>query len=186
MRDDNQDPGLESASPAVPAAIRTGIPCTSTAFAGLSAEILRSGVALRFQARGTSMAPLVRDGDVLLVWPREPGSVRIGDVALCSVDPGRVVVHRVIRKESRPEGMRFTVQGDQAVRPDGLIPAAQILGWVVAVERAGIRIDMDRPVMRLLGRLAALCSRWGLTRNSGVRLTGRLVRRLPGFSEYLA
>jgi signal peptidase len=162
------------------------ISCTSAAFAELSAEILGAGNALRFRARGTSMLPLVRDGDVLLVAPVHPATARIGDLVLCSNAAGRIVVHRVTRKEVSPEGRWFTVQGDAAARPDGLIPGAQVYGRVTAIERGGANIDVDRPVMRMLGWLAALRSRWNLGCRPGLRLATRLVKRLPVFSRYLA
>lgn len=162
------------------------LPCTSAGFAQLSAEILQSGKALRFQAHGASMVPLVRDGDVLLVQPLEPAALRIGDVILCGTEPGRIVVHRVIRCVAGPEGRRFTVQGDAVARPDGTIPAAQAYGRVAAIERGGAQIDMGAPAMRLLSRMAALRSRWRLGRGRPSRLAAHLLRKLPAFSKHLA
>jgi hypothetical protein len=78
------------------------------------------------------------------------------------------------------------VQGDAAARPDGLIPGAQVYGRVVAIERGAAHIDLDRPVTRMLGWLAALRSRWNLGRAPGFWLATRLVKRLPVFSRYLA
>ena len=43
------------------------IDCATAAFAELSADLLKAGVGVRFRARGNSMAPLLRDGDALLV-----------------------------------------------------------------------------------------------------------------------
>jgi signal peptidase len=169
-----------------PAAAVGNISCTSAAFADLSAEILGAGNALRFRARGTSMLPLVRDGDVLLVRPVHPATVRIGDLVLCSSEAGRVVVHRVIRKEVGQEGRWFTVQGDAVPHTDGVIPGRKVYGRVVAIERGAAHIDLDGPVMRTLGWLAALRSRWNLGRGSGFWLATRLVKRLPVFSRYLA
>jgi hypothetical protein len=169
-----------------PAAAVGSIACTSAAFAELSAEILRAGKALRFEAPGASMSPLVRDGDVLLVRPVRPAAVRIGDLVLCSNAPGRVVVHRVIRKGISREGHWFTVQGDAVAQPDGVIPGKRVYGRVVAIERDGANIVLDGPLMRTLGWLAALRSRWNLGRGWGLRLAMRLVKRLPVFSRYLA
>lgn len=169
----------------VPLASVGSIPCTSAAFAELSAEILRAGKALRFRAPGVSMLPLVRDGDVLLVRPVHPAAVRVGDLVLCSSEAGRIVVHRVVRRLAGPDARSFTVQGDAAARADGAIPEAQVYGRVVAIERGAAHIDLDRPVMRTLGWLAALRSRWNLGRGSGFWLATRLVKRLPVFSRYL-
>lgn len=167
------------------AASAASIPCTSTAFAELSAEILRAGVALRFRARGASMLPLVRDGDVVHVRPVCPNKLRVADVVLCCSHPGRVVVHRVVGKRAGPEGVRFTVQGDQVSRPDGQIPAAQVYGRVTAIERAGATLAMDRPAMRTLGWLAVLRSRWNVGRSGRFQLARQFIKRLPGLSKYL-
>lgn len=186
-----EDPGGRVAAPGhgsrrAPLVAAGSLPCTSAGFAQLSAEILRDGKALRFQAHGASMVPLVRDGDVLLVQPIEPAALRMGDVILFGTEPGRVVVHRVIRCVARPEGRRFTVQGDAVARPDGTIPAAQVYGRVAVIERDGVEIDMGASAMRLLGRMAALRSRWCLGRGRPSRLAAHLLRKLPAFSRHLA
>lgn len=77
-------------------------------------------------------------------------------------------------------------QGDQVVRPDGVFPAAQLYGRVVTIERDGRRIELDGPAMGLLGRLAALRSRWSLAQGRRSRMARSMVRKLPGISRYLA
>jgi len=179
-------PGRGAGAGQRPAVAAGSMPCTSAAFADLSIGLLRAGAAVRFRARGASMSPLVRDGDVVLVQPVEPRSLRAGDVVLCSSHPGRVVVHRVIRRSIGREGCRFTVQGDRVGQPDGTISQAQVYGRVAAIEREGERIDVERPAMRLLSGLAVLWSRWQMGRSGRFPLLRRLVRRLPGLSRYLA
>jgi len=136
------------------------------------------------------MSPLVRDGDVLTVHPADPGSIRLGDLVLVTDEHGRPLVHRVIRRTTGQEGMRFTVQGDQVSRPDGEIPAAQVYGRVTTVERTGACIEVNRPSLRVLGWAAALRSRWHLRRGHGgsrpYRLAAGLARKLPVFSKHLA
>jgi hypothetical protein len=149
----------------------TGLPCTSAAFAGLSADILRHGKSLRFRARGASMHPLVQDGDTLLVHPLDAGVVRVGDVVLCSSGLDRVLVHRVLHRRMNSQGYSYLVQGDQMLSPDGWIPQAQVYGQVAGIERAGKRIDMRRPVMRVLGWLAVLRSHWHTARGEAFRHT---------------
>ncbi len=170
----------------MPLATISCIPCTSAAFAQLSAEVLRAGKALRFRARGASMQPMLRDGDVLLVQPVGSDPVQLGDVVLCSGDPGHVVVHRVVRRLAGPDGPLFTVQGDQLPQPDGSFRRVQVYGRVVAIERSGAHVDLDRPLMRMLSVLAVLRSRWNLGRGRLFPLVRRLMKRLPGFSRYLA
>jgi hypothetical protein len=132
------------------------------------------------------MSPLVRDGDVVLVRPAEAGSIEVGDLVFCSVEPGRAIVHRVIRKRAGPEGIRFTVQGDQVSRPDGVLPLAQVYAKVASIDRLGVRIGTDGPVARLLGWSMVLRSRWRFGRGRPYRLARVLLKKLPVLSRYLA
>ncbi len=129
------------------------------------------------------MTPLVRDGDVLWIWPVKPTMIKYGDVVLFSKGAHQVAVHRVIRTPKRRSGRYFTVQGDTVALPDGSFPASSVHGRLGAIERGGRMIELDRPVMRFLGWLAALISRWRLVR---VRRIGRIFKRVPGLSYYLA
>ena len=167
------------------------IGCDSAAFARLCADLLRAGVAVRFRARGMSMSPLVRDGDLLLVRPvaaddPRADKVRVGDVVLCVMPTERVLAHRVVARLKGPDGVRYRVQGDQVASPDGAIPATQIYGRVTAIERAGEVIVLDRPVVRWLGLLAVLRSRARFGRGWGLGRANWLARRLPPFRKYLA
>lgn len=130
------------------------------------------------------MIPLVRDKDVLLVEPVK-NLVRIGDIILCSVQPDRVVVHRVIRRRSAPYGFYFLVQGDQAAQPDGWIQQAQVLGRVTEIERGERLLDMHSPAVRVLGFLAVQNSRWHIGRGWFTRIFSGWIKRLPVFSKYL-
>jgi signal peptidase I len=117
----------------------------------LSAAILRRGNDLRFRARGDSMRPFIRDGDVLLVRPGL--EIRLGDVVLCRFGDGRLLAHRVtmVHKQSHPRSI--LLQGDACLWPDGLVLLDNVLGRVVAVERGRQRVWSDKGLHRWLGRL---------------------------------
>jgi len=79
----------------------------------LAAELLAAGRLVALRARGSSMAPLVRDGDVLTLAPLA-STPRAGELvaALCA---GRLIVHRVVR--ARPG--QLELQGDALWSADG-------------------------------------------------------------------
>jgi hypothetical protein len=131
------------------------------------------------------MQPLIRDGDVLLVQPVDASALRVGDTVLFLPEPGRVLVHRVIRVRATREGRRLTVQGDARPRPDGEIAESRVLGRVAAVERGAAQIDLHRPLLRALAWAAALRSRWGLGRGSRRRPVKQFMKRLPVLGRYL-
>lgn len=130
------------------------------------------------------MQPLLRCGDLLTVTP--PGSrlLRAGEVVMFSTEKGQVLVHRIVRRINRPDGTRYLIQGDRLPQPDGEIPPERIYGRVAALERDGKQISLEGPVMRLLGRLAALRSGGSLAGSRSAHITMRLFKRLPIFYRY--
>ena len=46
----------------------------------LSRDFLRKGKSVRFQAKGWSMRPFIRDGDFIVVSPIENSSIKTGDM----------------------------------------------------------------------------------------------------------
>jgi len=163
----------------------TTLSCTSTDFMELGSEFLRLGKSIRFQAHGNSMQPLVRDGDILLLEPVLQKKVKVGDIILCAPQPDVVVVHRVIRRKTKSNKTSFLVQGDHVGRPDGWISSQKIYGRAVKIERDPNSIDINFPVMRILGWMALIRSRWTFNRSGFYRKASQMVKRLPGFVTYL-
>ena len=162
-----------------------GLTCTLSAFSGLSAELLHSGKSLKFQAHGFSMRPLLRDGDLLLVEPAKSRKIRVGDVVLFSKPSGSVVLHRVLQIKTGLDGYSFLIQGDQIPTPDGWIPQDRVHGRIVKVERSDQQFDLNKPIIRILGLLAVLRSRFGFGRKGLPFHLERAVKRLPLFYRYL-
>ena len=121
-------------------------------------EILRAtlaqGVPFRFRAKGFSMEPLIRDDDVITVSPLADSSPGPGDVvAFIQGNAERLLVHRVIRTR----GSSYVIKGDNSAGADGLIPGANILGWVKSVERNNQRVLLgfgpERVLIAFLSRM---------------------------------
>jgi len=104
------------------------------------------------------MHPTIRDGEALTVMPVAAHAVRRGDIILYKAVRG-VTAHRVVRIEGeRGAARRFHLRGDAALSADAPVSAAQILGRVVAVERAGRQIALSghRAKLRAALRLCAV------------------------------
>jgi len=123
------------------------IALSARALAGLARAVLEKSRPFRFLARGFSMSPFIRDGDILTVSPVPPDALTVGDVAAV-VHPAtrKLVIHRV----TRLAGDVVTVHGDNAVSPDEPIPRADILGRVTRVERNGRDISFGLGPERVL------------------------------------
>jgi len=103
---------------------------------GLAAALLGEGQGLRFCARGASMRPFIRDGDVLDVRPVDVRRLRRGDVVLFRDGEDRLLAHRVVRVSRAG----LATQGDALARSDGVIEYDRLLGRVCSVERGGRQI----------------------------------------------
>lgn len=109
--------------------------------------VLDKGASFRFRAKGYSMTPFVRDGDVVTVAPPAGRSPAFGDVAaFLRPDTGKLVVHRVIGRR----GGAFLMRGDSTEETDGYVPAVQVLGRVIRVERRGKRVRLGLGPERFL------------------------------------
>jgi signal peptidase I len=127
---------------------------SGTAFAVLAAAVLEKGVPFRLTAPGHSMAPFIRDGDVITV---SPGRIRFGDVvAFVGPRSGKLTVHRVVRIS--PDG--YLIKGDNASEPDGILPRTSLLGRVVGVEHSsrnmGHGLGIERVAIAFLSRRGLL------------------------------
>ena len=134
---------------------------SGAALTELMTAVLAKGKAFRFRARGWSMSPFVKDGDILTVAPLGGRQPRTGEiVAFLHPKTGRVAVHRIVRSAAG----RYLIRGDNTDMADGTLEAERIVGVVAEVVRNG------KTVRGVDGRAAVLVA-W-LSR------TGRLVRGL--------
>lgn len=121
--------------------------------------VLAKGYPFRFQARGWSMVPFIRDGDVIVVTPfHDNKNPKIGEViAFIHPEVGKLIVHRVIAKQDSA----FFIQGDSILeQSDGYVPTNNLLGRVIRVERNGksiwLGLGFERYLIAWLSRMRLL------------------------------
>jgi SOS-response transcriptional repressor LexA len=122
-------------------------------------DLLASGHAVQFQARGDSMHPLIRDHDYLHVEPVD--RIRVGDIVLVLAERG-LTAHRVIACR---DGMVVT-RGDNAPAADEAAPRSKVLGKVTSVIRGGRQVKVRGVRAWVIGRMG---------RMRRIRRTGRSV-----------
>jgi len=156
----------------------------------LCEDLLARGRSVRFRAPGRSMYPAIREGETITVRPVSPSAVKVGDIILYRWEKG-VIAHRVIRivldpaKAGAPQGPKarcspsqssilsphhlFVLQGDSSGACAEHVKPQQILGKVVAVDRAGRRIDLysiPSKVRRLLHPFGSRFKQWTLEKTT--------------------
>jgi hypothetical protein len=122
-------------------------------FETLARNILSSGKSIRFRARGCSMRPFIREGDILLARPIDSASVRVGEIILFGDGNGGMLAHRVIKKYQRADQTSYITSGDSNRSPDREITKDRIMGRIVALERQGDLKRLDNPASQVVSRL---------------------------------
>lgn len=125
--------------------------CGTIEFLELSKDILNKGACLRFRAKGWSMFPAIRDGDILNTEPVKAKEIRLGDIIFYRTANERVIAHRVIRQSFSNDGPILIARGDSTVGKGERVSLEDILGRVITIERNGRKIRSDSRIGRLMG-----------------------------------
>lgn len=142
----------------------------------LAAEVIRNFGEIRIRVGGTSMAPALQPGDLIVVRQEPIVEISAGEVVLFE-RMGRLFAHRVVEKSSGSSELVLVTRGDRLKNNDAPVSAAELLGRVALVERGPRRFQpASRPgrTQLLLGqilrlsdhatffylRLASLSRRW--------------------------
>src|SRR5271165_2634199 len=105
-------------------------------------ELLEQGMSARFQARGSSMSPAIRDGEVVEVTPVMVTKLRKDDIVLAKSNCG-FRLHRIVLVD--PAKDVFVTRGDCGQENDPELRGDQILGLARAKEvRVGRNIVQAR------------------------------------------
>jgi hypothetical protein len=100
--------------------------------------LLEQGLFVRFQARGASMSPAIRDGEIVTVTPVIVGKLRKDDVVLAKSNYG-FRLHRIVLADHARDV--FITRGDCGQENDPALTGAQILGVARAKEvRVGRKV----------------------------------------------
>lgn len=153
-------------------------------------ELLRGmaerGVPLRTTVRGFSMAPFIRDRDVVTIAPITGVEPRVGDVVAFTLsESGRFAIHRVVARI----GEGWLMRGDSAPQADAVVTREQLIGRVVRVERDGrdvhVGLGGERAWIGALSRAGGLHiarTLWRLPR----RVASTALRRAQGVPTWRA
>ncbi|WP_424358775.1 S26 family signal peptidase [Methanocella sp. MCL-LM] len=159
-----------------------GLSLTGGTLVGLLRAVHEKGADFRMTARGWSMYPSIRDGDVITISPFRNRPPHIGEVvAFTRPDAEKLVVHRVMKKVQGA----YLIKGDNTFDPDGTIPEACLLGVVTRVERGTKRIFWPdrfrhRTLARLYFTIVPPLSRWLMPIRAGLSgLGARVIHSRP-------
>lgn len=120
---------------------------SATGLTELIEDVISKNASFRFKVKGFSMAPFIRDADIVTISPLPNSALSIGKVvAFTHPKTNAVSIHRLVGRE----GNNYLIKGDNCLEADGLIPIDNILGYVTKVERDGKRIFLGLGIERLI------------------------------------
>lgn len=108
----------------------------------LSSEIIHRGCCLRFMAKGHSMHPFIKDGEVVVVKPIGIFEIKKGDVILYHTSLN-MIAHRVIKRKRENNKIMLVTKGDSNLNFDTLVQENNILGKIIAIEKPNGTINLD-------------------------------------------
>jgi signal peptidase I len=123
------------------------LPLSGSALVQLLRAVLDEGAPVRFRAKGFSMSPFIRNGDVVTLFPLQESSPRVGDVIAFVVQgTEKLCVHRIVGKKSN----LYITKGDNSSEADESVLNENILGFVRRVERNGREVFLGLGPERFL------------------------------------
>ena len=103
----------------------------SRLFEEVTRELLGQGVGVRFQARGASMSPAIRDGEIVQITPVIVSKLRKDDIVLAKSNNGFRLHRLVVADHARN---LFITRGDCGQQDDPAIRGEEIIGVAVSKE----------------------------------------------------
>ncbi len=128
-------------------------------FLELSQELLDRGALLRFQAHGSSMHPFIKNGDIIIVEPKNGHSVSTGDIIFYRRPDGSPTAHRLVKVSGRKESISLITKGDAMKYIDPPVTDTQVMGRVILIEGHGRKLRLNGWPGRVFGRLTAWFAR---------------------------
>ena len=97
-------------------------------------DVLNKGTLFRFKARGSSMSPFIKDGDVLTICSTQQSDIKNGTIVVYYHKIlNKPIIHRIVGKQNS----YYLVKGDNTVGTADLVYEADILGRVSGIRRNG-------------------------------------------------
>lgn len=100
----------------------------------LRKEAILQGYAVQTIARGYSMFPYLRKGDILTVEPVPMETIKRGDIVVFELEE-KWIAHRVIKIRNNTEGIEFLLRGDTCIDFDPLVNSENYVGVVQVFHR---------------------------------------------------
>lgn len=112
----------------------------------LFSEVFNNKKPIRFILNGSSMYPVLREGDILTVKPIDSNEAETGDIlAYQDIFTKKILVHRMVkRKKNNGCNIILTAAeaGQRLIYDQPLLPGKCLIAKVIGIERGAKKIDL--------------------------------------------
>lgn len=105
-------------------------------------EVIKKQGWVELPAEGTSMYPLIKQGDICRFVPCEAMKLKKGEIILFHTLSGSLVAHRLLSVESINEQVTYLLKGDTNFGADEPVGQEQLIGKLTSIHKGKYRIKL--------------------------------------------
>lgn len=105
-------------------------------------EVIRKHGWVELPAEGTSMYPLIKQGNICRFVPCEAMKLKKGEIILFHTLSGSLVAHRLLSVESINEQVTYLLKGDTNFGLDEPVGQEQLIGKLTSINKGKYRIKL--------------------------------------------
>ncbi len=109
----------------------------------LISKVMKKHECIDLPAKGTSMFPFIREGDVCTFITCSPMTLEKGDIVLFHTVHGQLVTHRFYYRKRIGQSDYFMFKGDSNLGFDEPITEEQVIGKLIYIKKNGRRISAN-------------------------------------------
>lgn len=100
-------------------------------------------------AKGSSMYPIIREGNMCRFRPVETKKLAIGDIILFCSDSGQLIAHRLLSVIRREDQLLYICKGDTNLGCDAPIRREQMIGVLFSIGKSSKELQMTNRLVSL-------------------------------------
>lgn len=112
-------------------------------------------VTLKVYARGDSMGPIIKEGNILIIKPTTSKKVRIGDIVVFDTSE-KLCAHRLIRKYFRQDSLILLTKSDKSLVADIPFGDKKLIGKVSHIEKEAVILNLESILWTIINRILGL------------------------------
>lgn len=121
----------------------------SDAMFQLLTRIMKRDGSVVMPAKGSSMYPIIREGNLCRFRPVETQRLAIGDIILFSSDSGQLIAHRLLSVRRSEDQLLYICKGDTNLGCDAPIRREQMIGVLFSIKKARKELLMSDRLVSL-------------------------------------